>query len=605
MNINKRAASILLLLLFCFTFSHPLLAQTMDELKELIRVDVQTFMTESKINHGYYVFRCKIQNRDSKPHKVTLSCDRVASKSFDLPAGETINASLPLPVTNPSFGNAIKVMVDNREMENLYCPMRIKHYYSSYSSYGHYYKYSSEALTPLLDSNTFMACRSLRRNFPEADCIFAECDCKLWPQDRLDYSCLDFILLTPSELSAAPAGVQTALRQFVSSGGVLWLFDCKNQKEELDKIEWITQLKNDTNKMQKTLDNDESQFFVYPLAFGRVILFNFSPEEFHQQKVPQNSNSDKTILLDLYEFSGNLPSREVSWFNHDDLSEWQKKFPIVDDLGIPRAGILIVIFLFVLLAGPVNLYILNKHNKRIWLLVTVPILSFLFAGAILLYVVLSEGFNTETRLCVIDYLDQRDGTYASMTQMGVYARTSPSNVVYDAEDELNIIEDNIKTDRLNIDWTSGKQVIHSNFAPVRNPAYYKIRKTGTTRLNLDFDFNAAYPYVVNGLGKDIEQLYVRGADGTLWKAENIGAGEKATLTFSNTLEETNYKTVSEFQSLISESNWSVVAFSLKKSPGNIPPNCYVATFHSPGPFSNKGIPYANEKRTTAFLLGRF
>lgn len=592
-------------LLCCLTYSDALLAQTTDEIKKMIRVDVQTFMTESKINHGYYVFRCKIQNLDSKPHKVTLSCDRVATKSFDLPGSETINASLPLPVTNSNFGNAVKVLVDNKEIESFYCPMRFKNNYSSYYSYGHHYKYySSDESTPL-DNNTFMACRSLRRDFSEADCIFAECDCKNWPQDRLDYSCLDYILLTPAELSAAPAGVQTALRQFVLSGGVLWLFDCEKQKEALDKIEWIAQLKNDANMNRRMVKNDKFQFSECSLAFGRVFLFDFTPDELQQLNNPENSNSDTNILLDLYEYFSNLPSRDVSWFNQMVLSDWQKTFPIVDDLSIPRTGIIIVILLFVLLAGPINLLFLTKRNKRIWLLVTVPVLSILFASAILLYVILSDGFKTEMRLCVFDYLDQRDGTYASMTQMGVYARTSPSNVVYDAEDELNITELNIKTDRLNIDWTSGKQIIHSNFAPVRNPAYYKIRKTGTSRLNLDFDFNAAYPYVVNGLGKDIEQLYVRDANGKLWKADNIGAGEKATLTLSNTFDPTNYKAVSEFQSLISESNWNVVASSLNKNSGNIPPNCYVATFRSPGPFSNKGISYANEKRTFAYLLGRF
>lgn len=602
MNKNKRAASILLLLLFCLVFPETLLAQSADELKNLIRVDVQTFMTESKINHGYYVFRCKIQNLDSKYHKITLSCDKVASKSFDLPAGEVINSMLPLPVTNPNFGNSIKVLVDNKETESFYCPMRFKDSYSYYN--GHYYTYSEEKITPL-DGNTFMVCRSLRRQISQTDCIFAESDCKSWPQDRLDYSCLDFILLTPSELSAAPAGVQTALRQFVSTGGILWLFDCKNQKEELDKIEWLTQLKNDITLNQKRLENDEIRYLECSLAFGRVVFFNFSPEEFQNQAVSQNSNSDKSILLDIYEFSGDLPSREVNWFDQKPLSEWQKTFSIVDDLSIPRAGIIFFIILFVLLAGPINLFLLTRYNKRIWLLATVPVLSFMFAGAILLYVIFSEGFKTETRLCVFDYLDQRDGMYASMAQMGVYARTSPSNVVFDAEDELNNIEQNVKSERLNIDWTSGKQVIHSNFAPVRNPAFYKVRKTGTSRLNLDFDFKAAYPYVVNGLGKDVKLLYVRDADGKLWKAENIGAGKKATLTLSNEIEEANYKTISTFQFLISKSNWNVVASSLNKSLVYIPPNCYVATFNSTGPFSNKGIPYANEKRTTAFLWGRF
>ena len=223
-----------------------------------------------------------------------------------------------------------------------------------------------------------------------------------------------------------------------------------------------------------------------------------------------------------------------------------------------------------------------------------------------MYVILADGFNTDARIASTAYLDQRSGMYSSLSQYGVYARTTPRNVVFDSDDELNI-SDNSDDERLNIDWTSGKQVISSRFATVRKPAYYKIRKAGTTRLKLDFDFNDANPYVVNGLGKDVEQLFVRDAEGNLWRAENVSAGQKAAL--SPVIRQYDEKRSKDelLSNYISTSRWNFNEYSVNvsKKADALRPGSYIVTFSSPGPFVNKGISYAKEKNSFAFLLGRF
>lgn len=550
--------------------------------------------------HGYFVFRAIIKNNDSVPHKVSLTCPNIAEKKYELRPGETINASLPLPITNSNFGDFIQISVDNKKLDSVRCPMyqNEKTHISSrsYGSSGHGYD------EEILDYTTFLACRSLRSQLAEADVIFAEADCKQWPQDRLDYSSLDAILLTPAELSAAPSGVQTALRQFVLAGGILWLFDCENQKEELDKIEWIVQLKKETSPIM--MDYQQLNCSDYPVAFGRVVLSNFTPDKFRSTYLPNNSS--KHIITDIYQCFDFQSASKITWFEKQDINNWHRYFPIANDLNIPIFGICIVIFLFVMLAGPINLFFLTKYNKRIWLLATVPALSLLFSGAILLYVVLSDGFNTDSRIAVGSYLDQRNGMYSAMMQYGVYARTSPRDIVFDSNEELNIIDDNNDDNRLNIDWTTGKQVIHSNFVSVRKPSYYKIRKAGTTRLKLDFDFNAENPYVVNGLGKDVDQLFVRSADGALWRAENIKAGQKAQLTSVNQFfDEANRKQPLAYPACIASSTWKFSKASVNGISKDLPPQSYIATFNSSGPFSNNGITYAKEKEPFAFLLGRF
>lgn len=598
MNNHKRSSTILLALFFCMTLSNALFAQAPGEFKleQLILVDAQPFMTQERLSHGYFVFRCKIQNKDLKPHKVKLSCYNIASKSFDLQPGETITASLPMPVTNSNFGNSVQVSADNKNLYTVSCPMSraMTSYPSHYRSrYISYVPHDEDSI-----SHAVLICRSLRKRFAEVDCLFAEKDCKYWPQDRMDYSCLDFIFLTPAELVVAPEGVQTALKQFVLSGGILWFFECNTQKGAFDQIEWVAQLIKETPPKEES-SSSPSLVKQYPIGFGAVVLTtdNASFERLYGRNVP-----DKEVFNLFYKSFDSKPS----WYEINPINDLQKWFPVVSDLSIPLLGISIVILLFVLLAGPINLWLLTAYNKRILLLVTVPALSFLFAGAILLYVILADGFNTDARIASAAYLDQRTGMYSSLSQYGVYARTTPRNVVFDSDDELNI-SDNSDDERLSIDWTTGKQVVSSRFATVRKPAYYKIRKAGTTRLKLDFDFNGDNPYVVNGLGKDVKQLFVCDAKGALWKAENIAAGQKASLSPVDKPDDKNQSKEDMLRYCISTSRWDFNGYSINvpQKANALRPGSYIATFSSSGPFASKGISYAKEKNSFAFLFGRF
>lgn len=616
MNNHKRSSTILLALVFCIAFSNTLFAQPMGVVKpeQLIRVDAQPFMISGKLNHGYYVFRSKVQNLDSKPHKVSLVCPNVASKSFKLQPRETINASLPLPVMNSNFGSDIQVYSDNQKLYSVPCPMH--HNYISYSSPRR--PYVSYAPDENSISNTFLISRSLRKQFIESECIFSETDCKYWPQDRLDYSCLDFIILTPAELAVAPAGVQNALHQFVLSGGILWLFNCEEQTDSLKKIEWITQIRNEANALDYTITETgpknlpsvdihfpDLKSTQIPVAFGGIVLIGNSAEDF--------DNMTFDVLFKII-WKSQMALSKPLWYEQEPLRQWQQDFKTVDSFSIPVSEIGVVLFLFVFLAGPFNLFILTKYNKRILLFVTVPALSFLFSIAILLYTVLSDGFRTEVRLNSFNYLDQRTGAYSSMTQMGVYARTTPRNVQFDSNDELNISVNDISPKNLSlvIDWTTGKQALSRIFAPVRTPAYYKTRKTGTTRLKLEFDFKAEHPYVLNGLGKDITTLVVRDEKGGLWKAEFIAAGQKTLLVNLNK-NEGNVAGALAYPYLISHRNWVarnnlLVTNAIDRSfsfDNDLPNNCYVLFFNSPGPFSSKGIEYAQEKSCASILLGRF
>ncbi len=53
------------------------------------------------------------------------------------------------------------------------------------------------------------------------------------------------------------------------------------------------------------------------------------------------------------------------------------KFPVIEDIGIPVKGLFLLMLLFVLAIGPINLMVLARKKRRIWLLWTTPVISLL------------------------------------------------------------------------------------------------------------------------------------------------------------------------------------------------------------------------------------
>src|SRR5262249_61142071 len=74
-----------------------------------------------------------------------------------------------------------------------------------------------------------------------------------------------------------------------------------------------------------------------------------------------------------------------------------RRFPIVENLRIPVRGMFIVMLLFAFLIGPLNIRILTRKKRRIWLLWTVPSISLLACLALAGYMFFSEGWTGQVR----------------------------------------------------------------------------------------------------------------------------------------------------------------------------------------------------------------
>lgn len=662
-----------------------------------IQVEERSFFSsDSGIEnyHGYHVFRCKLTNTDVKqPHTAVLT-NSGATRTVQLAPGETQIVSF-IASPAPGYYSCVEISFsDSKDTQR----------FSSYSCPRWEKSNSAEKVGEPI---SVLICRSLRKAFLTCECRFADKDCRYWPTNRLDYSTFDMIVLTLEELAAAPEKVQQAIYHFVLSGGTLYIFNAEEHKNLQTKISWLESLSQQVNpelipaiergevklksnqdapfeedstieeeteadseedsseEKTETLKNKWLLISQYPLdakaynaGFGSVYLCGMNVEKYLSETgVSDVHFINRLACCGIVDLCGG----EV-WFAEEPPEETHGLFSVVDNLDIPRRGIGVAMILFVILAGPINIFILSRRNQRILLLVTVPILSFIFAGGIVLYVMAADGFQTDIRVCSTTCLDQRNSTASSIAQVGYYARTSPRNLIFDINTELQPFTEvpyyqrSSEASSNRVELLPGTQVFSSGWVKPRTPTYFRVRKTETTRLKMSFDFNSASPSAVNGLGRDAALLYVRDAQGKLWKAEELKAGQKVLLTpvksgeksallyYNNELSAnqallrnrserfivysirplphpTPYSAASQplaanenlpkadynsrFQSYFLRSDWYEQTNLANNDLSQLSNNSYVVLMKNAGPFIEKGISYAREKDCQTVIYGLY
>ena len=104
------------------------------------------------------------------------------------------------------------------------------------------------------------------------------------------------------------------------------------------------------------------------------------------------------------------------------------------DLEIPGLGTVpvlaffVLILLFVIAAGPVNLFLCKRAGRPVLMVLTLPALGFGFAGAILLWGMFSEGLGVKGAVRSITWLDQRDHFAVTHATQTLYSGTTQARL---------------------------------------------------------------------------------------------------------------------------------------------------------------------------------
>lgn len=337
-----------------------------------------------------------------------------------------------------------------------------------------------------------------------------------WSESWLSYTAFDGVILTQEDLRAMPSSVSQALLAYVELGGNLLVVG----DGQLPAM-W---------KGWERTSPAQSPMTFNAVGLGQAAMIAQS------QLTAMTLEQFKALDQQMWNASFTRHNQMM------DVAAANAAFPVVDNLGVPARSMLAIMMLFALLIGPANMVFFAYLDKRLWTLVTIPVLAVVFSAGVFLFTILADGIWAEGRATTLTLLDQDAGRATTIGWLGYYAPLQPSDgLTFDTHTALNL--QNQSTDYRSyssgsqsanartIDWTTN-QHLQTGWITSRIPAHFTLRKSQTRRERLVVTQDAQGNItVVNGLGSDITDLKLCDPNGGLhFASQPIAAGQRHTLT---------------------------------------------------------------------------
>lgn len=399
-----------------------------------------------------------------------------------------------------------------------------------------------------------------------------------WSKNWLGYSCFDGIVLRGKELDAATPEVQAALWQYVECGGSLLVLGEAKLSES-----W--------NSTRNAIGN--SNLSVYSPGFGQCLV--------HGNDIKSWEAGDWARIARMWEES-------AAPFNLSrSPSNMQASFPVVENMGVPVRGLFILMLVFAILIGPVNLYLLSRKKRRIWLLWTVPCFSLITCLAVFGFMVVSEGWTGHVRTEGLTILDETSKRASSIGWQGFYCPMTPGDGLhYGYETELipQLGSDHRRYrpeagSSRSMDWTDD-QHLESGWITARVPAFFQIRSGEKRRERIVARMSGETASMVNGLGAAIQTIWLADKQGNIYTASDIPPGGEMALK-----REDNRQAVGKAEVLRTwfALDWLTLIDGMTRNPDQyLRPGTYLAVFDET-PFFEKGLRHAQSRKGRSIVFG--
>lgn len=192
---------------------------------------------------------------------------------------------------------------------------------------------------------------------------------------------------------------------------------------------------------------------------------------------------------------------------------------------IPLKTLCTIMICFVIIIGPVNILVLKHYRKELLCLVTIPVLSLLFTGTVILSIFLSEGFASRGKGKVETFLDQRTGLAASRGSFAVYSPIASRPFRFASGDLLYFHNPG------SIRGEAGDtQTFTSALARSRMSFSYAVSRAGFISEKIAVSEKESSIEIVNGLGVPLTGCLLANSHGKLFRLGNtLEPGARASL----------------------------------------------------------------------------
>ncbi len=595
-----------LVVLVTLTLPNPALAQS--QTYQDVTVVVESLHT-SGIGEGYGEFRATLTNHSkTQAHKVTLLLPnygydntwggvREIRKTVELAPLFTADMTLFSPAL-PSYSSFADVMIDGvRQPEqvtigNGKVGIIVGHsdgssLLLSQQAYKNGVWNAANVEQGLKDSSGEWQIAIQSYEFPVSE----------WSQNWMSYARFGGVVLLADELAGAPEAVRSALLRYVERGGVLivagnwqppvqWqarlggIKDGDLLPDEKDDAESPKAYPTPTPEVEpKALPKAKprADLPIYYVGFGAIVvtgavgLENISVNQWKRlRRAMKNASLGEN--------------------NYSSLAAINQDFPVVEQFGVPVRGLFLLMLVFVIVIGPVNLIWLAKKKRKIWMLWTIPAISLLTCLIVAGFSLFGEGWNATTKTEALTILDETAHRATTIGWAGFYSPITPSEGLhfsYDTELAPQVPQywDYRRTvPERKMDWTND-QHLEAGWIAARIPAFFKVRKSEARRERLNIRLTSDGATLVNGLGADIVQVWWADANGKIYSAESIAAGAQASMRATDSNAAASPARLRDAFT----GDWLKEFKAFAEKPEDVlMPNCYLAVLNG-APFVEEGL----------------
>jgi hypothetical protein len=414
------------------------------------------------------------------------------------------------------------------------------------------------------------------------ECVRADQPATAWSPNWLSYTRYDGVVVTADDLRTMPAEVRTAVAQYAECGGsLLVLGGDPPLPGRWPSRPYPGQLKG------------------YAAGFGECLVL---PRTNLQKWPPAESGA----VLDSWSRTQSTGQREQS------PAEAHRSFPVVEDVSVPVKGLLVLMFLFAVVIGPLNLFFLARRQRKLWQFWTVPLVSFVTCLSVFAYMAVTEGWQGRVRAEGFTVLDENTrraatigwtGYYTPMLSGGGLHFSPATEVAYQNGDDRSggYYRRRRSGSALTLDWTRD-QHLASGWVTPRVPSTFAFRKAESRRERVTFTKGAdGRPEAVNGLGADLTELWYSDEKGNLFRAANVPAGGRAALDPAPA-PATAASAVPSLREVYT-GDWATVVNRMQSAgPALLTPRTYLAVMDA-APFLDDAAPGASVRKVRSVVLG--
>ena len=558
--------------------------------------------------HGYFVHRVWVENRDgSRPHAVELLLQgggrysAVRRVRRRVVVGPGMRAQVSLPVPSLRVGGVQLYAVVDGEVEAVPLP---------YSPHMHMARRMAEANCPLVvlvsrslnsdDLNLALRHklsptsgggppRRTPRHGVEHELARVETGLEDWSPDWLAYTCYDGVAVSAVDLREMRPEAREGVWRWVECGGALLVVGEPDVPgrwgERSDPSRWTA------NGVALT---------ELPVGFGRCLWLSAAGGRaaVDLKALPK---AHLVRIRDAWRHS------QAPWHRVGNASDAHGQFPVIESVSVPYVSIFLFVVAFALLAGPVNVVVLARLNRRIWLLWTTPALAAVASLIVIAYGFLSEGVTPTIRTEGLTLLDQSTRRASTLAFSGFYCPLSPlGGLHYGTEVEVIPRMERFRRRSFggsrSLDWTNHQHLTDGWVSP-RIPAYFMLRisEARAERVELRPDGRGGLT-AINGLGAPIRRLTVADREAAVYVATNVAAGELTVLERTDVV--AGLGEMADLREYYTTARWMVNGKDLPDALRWLMPGSYVAVLDA-CPFIPNGLARSGHETTASVVLGLF